>query len=414
MRPPLSPIAAQSLRRIADVQLPASDGSILRADLLIAGSTIVAIRPPGADGVDVPPLIAGEGLFALPGLIDLHVHAASVVASAPMTMRELTAKVGRNCQAMLQAGVTSARDLGGPLHVLVALREAARTQPGLPGLTIAGPVFTAPGGHPVSTIFRDQPALARLAACAIDDVAEVRSAVGQLIAHGVDLIKVIVTRRLAVPGPARYVAKLRHTVLAAIVEAAHSAGCRVVAHTITAADVAEVLDAGVDGIEHGVVVDPPGAYDDDLVARLIQRGICYVPTLVAIEALAPEYLPLALANVRRLANAGVTIGAGSDAGNPGIDFGSGLRRELALLVRAGLTPLQAIGAATSTAAAQIGCPHLGVLRPGAQADLMLVAQDPRKSLDALGDLRYVIRAGQVVVGPQRLVPGSTSLLAAVI
>lgn len=371
------------------VRVPGSRGRPF--DLSIHGSSIEAVGDLSAVTAYAP-VIACEGLFAVPGLIDLHIHLAGAMGLHDATSTDVTA----GARELLRAGVTTARDLGGPPRDLARLRSIATSSRELPRLFISGPQLTAPGGHPVVTVFRGRPHLARVSAREVAGIEQARSAVREVAGMGVDCIKVILTNRSVTQADAS-LPKLDLPALRAIVEEAHERGLPVVAHTLTAADVADAAAAEVDGVEHGIVLDDADAYDDDLVELLVARRIAYVPTLAAIERVAPIHLRRAQANVARLAKAGVSVGAGSDAGNPGVPLGSGLLRELELLVEAGLGPALALRAATHNGAEQLRIPETAAgLSPGARADVLFVAGDPLESVSHLRSVRVVLKAGSPV------------------
>ncbi|WP_376796031.1 amidohydrolase family protein [Thermogemmatispora sp.] len=338
-----------------------------------------------------------SGLYCLPGLIDMHTHLTSPSEERLESgddFRRLLAAHGRQA---LAAGVTTLRDLGGLPEVLFRLRAGAARGPLFPNLVMAGPFLTARGGHPTADLFHGLTALRRAATRELSEPEQARAVVEQLAVSGVDFIKVVSTACLVIPQEEVQVPKLRPEVLAAIVEAAHARGLQVVVHTMTAADVREAVQLGCDGVEHGIVCDDVEICDPDLPALLSSRRVCYVPTLAAIERLAPRFLGLAMKNARLLAESGVLLGVGSDAGNPGLPFGAALLRECELLFAAGIPPAQIIAGATSQAALQIGRgDQLGRLLPGYQADLLLLRANP---LDHPGNLRQVeavFKAGRCI------------------
>ena len=174
---------------------------------------------------------------------------------------------------------------------------------------------------------------------------------------------------------------------------AADSGCPVAAHANTAEAMARAARAGVATIEHGNEGTP------EVFALMAERGVAYVPTLAAYEAIwryrglapgDPAFAGKRKAFAAALAS-GVTIANGSDIGV----FPHGENaRELALLVEAGMTPMQALQAATATAAAVLGRDDLGVLRPGAVADLVAVGGDPASDIAALRRVQLVFKGGR--------------------
>lgn len=383
---------------LRNVQVVEGSGSARPADVWIEGTTISDVCEPGSRGdTGVPTLeLPCDGLFCLPGLIDMHVHITAPGDADIQRFQDFFRVLNQHGQDALSAGVTTVRDLGGMPEFLLELRQKTAASTDFPGVVVAGPLFTAPGGHPTIHVYQGISAIHQAATRQFDDPQQAAAEVHKLAAAGVDLIKVVSTGCLAIPEQNNRVPKIRWKVLAAIVEAAHAHGLKVVTHTATAEDVRECVQAGCDGIEHGIVLDGPEAYGDDLVALMVQRQVCYTPTLVVFEARAPRLLKQAQMNAKRLAEAGVILGAGSDAGNPGVPLGAGLLRELALLHSAGIPAGQVIAAATVVAAQQLGRQdRLGMVLPGYQADLVLLEANPFEQLSTLSHPRYTLRNGRL-------------------
>jgi enamidase len=187
-------------------------------------------------------------------------------------------------------------------------------------------------------------------------------------------------------------------VLRAIVDEAHAHGLPVTAHWGSPDDLDDVLAAGVDGLEH---TEPRGVLDgwpEETLAVLVERDISLTPTLAVTDVV----LPARTARVLRqrageFHAAGGRVVAGSDAGMPGVPFGGGLHRELRLLVEGGLTPREALKAATSKAAGVLGSDDIGVIEPGRAADLLVVDGDPLQRIQAVDAVVLVLRDGRIVV-----------------
>lgn len=374
-------------------------------DLIERGTVLVRdglIEAVGAD-VAVPDGVAvvdADGKTLLPGLVDAHVHAW-----------------GNAQQDMLRFGVTTALDMHGMPDRLPALRaQRESTAPTTQAdLWAAGYAITAPGGHgtqfgfPVPTVDADTDIPAFIAA---------------RVAEGDDFIKLIV-EDLSGYGANRTLPTLSAAQVRAVVEAAHTHDRIAVAHVSTQASAREVLDAGIDGFVH---VADDAVVDDAFVADVARRDVFVVPTLVVIASVAgadagrqladdpalspwltpeqrdslgarmstaakPERVTDAIDSVRRLHAAGVTILAGSDAPNSGTAQGASLHGELALLVQAGLTPQQALVAATSAPAARFGIADRGRIAPGLRADLVLVDGNPLDDITATRRIDTVWKNG---------------------
>ena len=310
------------------------------------------------DRVDAAELLPGE--FVLPGLVDAHSH---VSLGPEQTSLDLTG-TAEALRLLPQTGVLAIRDVGSPEDLMLDLAP----DPDFPYLEAAGQ-WLAPEGRYYDRLHRPVSAETLVATA----LAQVRA--------GAQWIKVVAD--WTDPG-----LSYERTVLEQLIDAVHEAGARVAAHT-QGPDVSDVIAAGVDSIEHGC-----GLTAADL-ETLAQAGIAWTPTLMALsgpmpEDAAPERVARRadwLDNARDLlapaAEAGVTILAGTDAVGP-------LTREIRHLIDYGLSPEQALGAATTEARDYLGLPGLS---DGAPADVVTFEVDPREDPDVLGHPAAVLRAG---------------------
>jgi imidazolonepropionase-like amidohydrolase len=226
----------------------------------------------------------------------------------------------------------------------------------------------------------------------------VRKAVRYQIKHGAQLIKVCasggVMSHTGTPGAQHY----SDEELRAIVDEAHRRGLKVAAHTHGAAAVRAAVEAGIDCIEHGFLLD------DDTIALMAERGTFLVPTTALTEGMdlsgaapelkakAAEVFPLAQTVVARAVKAGVKIAVGTDA--PAIPHGRGAH-ELIALVKRGMTPLEVLRAATVNAAELIGADDRGRIAEGLLADLVAVPGNPLDDISVTADVRFVMKGGKV-------------------
>ena len=340
-----------------------------------------------------------HGLVAVPGLIDAHVHWGNAAqarwAATPPTPDamggEYAAFLPAERLACLRQGVTAFLSLGDPVGWILAMRAAIRG--GMPGPEVhaAGPLFTAPGGHPASDLFVGNGWLIA-EACRQYGAGEAAAAareVDALAALGVDAIKAVYDGGGTLP-------RLDPGVLAAIATAAHRNGLALHVHVGTCADAETALACGTDVIEH--VPDPEGHPDrwEAVGDTLCRQRAAICPTLVAHRHMwdGPT-LEAAARWVGRLSAAGVRVHAGTDTGNWDMGPGMALHDELDLLRRGGMTAGQVLAAATA---------HPRSSLPGASgriarwcpADWLLVAGDPLTDLDALRKPAVVVRVGRVV------------------
>jgi imidazolonepropionase-like amidohydrolase len=341
-----------------------------------------------------------EARCVTPGLVNAHAHLE--MSGEPDTMGAITSSTAgqrmvravANARKSLQGGVTTIRDLGSSNAIGQDVRDGvnAGSIEG-PRIRSAGAVLCMTGGHgwPVGR--------------AVDSPWDARKAVREQLWAGADCIKLIATggvlTRGAVPGNAQ----LTPDELTAAVEEAHRHGLRVAAHAIGAQGIKNALRAGVDSIEHGHMLD------DEALALFKERGTYLVPTLSAPtcilahleEGHQPAFITdkartvseAMLINIRSAFEHGVRIAGGSDAGTP-----YNLHEDYALEVELmwsllGMTPQQALHAATAVAAELLGL-HRGIVAIGEPADLLLLDGDVGQDIRALQHRQRVMKAGAFV------------------
>lgn len=340
-----------------------------------------------------------EAGSVVPGLINSHVHLE--VNGEPDTQTfflirtptERTLDAARNARLALEAGVTTVRDLGGSESNAVALRDAiASGHHAGPTIVPAGRAICMTGGH---GFFLGREA---------DGPWDVRKAVREQRKAGATCIKLIATGGVLTKGAVPGQDQLSEEEMRAAIDEARTHGMRVAAHAIGTNGIKNALRAGVTSIEHGHLLD------DEAIALFKQRGAYLVPTLAAVWCIyeniaggaqpdyvvrkATEIYQSAGDNIRKAWRAGVTIAGGSDAGTP-YNRHENYAYEVELMSTVlGMTPQQALTAATSTAAELLGV-DAGVLAEGRPADLLLLGGDAGTDVRALREPRVVIKAGAV-------------------
>jgi len=376
---------------------------------LIPGKSVVIVRdgkieavgpkaaiPEGATVID-----GGDGML-LPGFIDAHTH----------TWGDALARA-------LVFGVTTELDMFSDPQAAKTFRAEQKAPGGAPGradLYSAGILATVPGGHGteygvvIPTLTRP---------------AEAQAWVDARIAEGSDYIKIVDEDGSAY---GMKVSSLDTPTITAIIKAAHRRGKMAVVHVSTAAAAQRDIAAGADGLAHIFTDKAP---DAGFARLLAQRKAFVIPTLTVVESttgvasgkdLAADLrvksyltqdeiatlqrsfpsrgdLKFALDTVRQLRDAGVPILAGTDAPNPGTAHGASLHRELELLVKAGLTPAEALAAATSVPARIFHLDDRGRIAPGMRADFVLVGGDPLKDITDTRSIARIWKGGQAFERP---------------
>jgi imidazolonepropionase-like amidohydrolase len=368
------------------------EGAVVVEDGRIASVGPARGLPPNTEVVDL-----GD-VTLMPGLVDAHVHLVWDASAEPHEMveresRALTVlRCAKNAALHLRAGVTTVRDVGSTDGLAVEIGRAVES--GLlsgPRVVAAGRAIAMTGGHGWF--------LGREA----DGPDALRRAAREEIKAGASCIKLMASG--GVYGHAEEPGSPQLTVeeMRAGVEEAHKAGRKVAAHAYSVEAINNALDAGVDSVEHGSFLDR------ETIERMREQRTYLVPTMSVYAVMAekgpslgsPEYITRKTAKVleaggeafRLALEVGVPVAAGTDCGAPGHPHGT-LPEELRLMVEAGATPQQALRFGTSAAAELLALgDEVGALEPGKRADLLAVAGDPTLDIQALREVRLVLRDG---------------------
>jgi len=384
--------AAQADVLIRGARILDPDAGAVVADVLLRDGRVQAV---GAR-LDAPAevrVVDATGLSLVPGLLDLHTH------WTPNTRPSALPAVAN---AYLDAGVTTVADYHQAPEAHAPRREwLAR----LAAPTVHfGARMSTPLGHGAD--WADQ-ATTRW----VNSPAAARAAVRDIAAYRPDFIKAFTDGWRYRNAPDN--TSMDEATLTALVEEAHAHGIRVFSHTVTVERAKQAARAGVDLIAHSVL---DREVDDELVALMRQHGTAYGPSLAVYEPVRVGDRPpdgpdtpvlrqrrinfaVAMANVKRLHEAGIPVVVATDAGMPGTPHGRATSRELELLVQAGLSPREALDAATTIAARVLGTHDRGRIAPGRRADLVLVDGDPWQDVTAMQRVRRVFLAGEEVTGP---------------
>jgi len=398
-------------------------------DVFVRGEVVDAVTPTTGPQ---PTCLDGRGKTLTPGLIDAHVHLGLSAGHAPWDLR--VPDLRQQLDGLLYAGVTTALDAAASK----GLDEVLAQEGPFARLVRASRIITAEGGHPGPMIRAGAPwpiadvMLAPMLAQVPNDTTDVGAVLSSVLATKPDVVKVVYDDMP--PGSPH----LSHAALVGILSAAKARGVRVVVHVGSATEAIEAAEAGATLLMH---TPWETVLTEDEVRRLAATKVPIVTTRrvhgaltevleqrVSLHALEREVRPdvepaihhrpegfamrgldasqeHALArydanlreNVRRLHEAGVVLVAGTDSGLPNVIHGAALHRELQALVASGFTPAEALASATSIAA-KVLLPgeHVGVIEPGARADLLLVEGDPLQDINALEHIVGVWRAGSSI------------------
>ena len=435
---------AQSQRPTAFVGARLIDGRggppVENSAIVVRDGVIMAVG--ASSDVEIPDdarVFRLAGKTVMPGLIDAHVH-IGLSGGGAVDAREYKAIAAtKNLRSHLKFGVTTVFDLGGNPFI-EGLKEALSTErmigPRLFGVKNA---ITSPGSHPLG-LLKDL-RLDKLLGAAHPTVQTVERAkywVARLASERVDAIKIFHTRS-EFPGTARLAAngeRFAPRVLKALIAAAHRKKLRAFVHVAVPNEAREAVLAGADVIAGAIGRSEAGA--EATFRMMAERGVAYIPTLAQIEAIhagpadaealaklrgrvwsvvldsianpggvvhkrrlatgvtaaSRRHFEIARANLKRAVAAGVRIAMGTGAGNPGVMHGASAPREIELMTRAGMTPMQVIVAATANAAEIIGqASKLGTIEPEKLADMIVISGDPLADISAIREIELVVRGG---------------------
>ncbi|MFF9815008.1 amidohydrolase family protein [Streptomyces sp. NPDC014006] len=388
----VSPRVIRTARAFDGERVVPGGVAVFVRDGLIAG--VEAAQAPVPDGWE---LVEFPDATLLPGLIDMHCHLGAdsddgalerMATDSPARLEEV---IDDSLRRQLAAGVTTVRDLGDRDWSVVRRRDLARG-PGAPGvpapaIVAAGPPITTPDGH-----------------CAFmgggaEGPEQLRSAVRERVERGVDVVKVMGSGGVHTPGTDVVRCQFTLEELRLVVDAAHAAGLPVTVHAHALAAVEQALDAGVDGIEHCTCLTADGVLiTDGLLERLARQDTAVCLTLgQTAEGVPPPQVQAIMDRfglgfeqrqkaAARMYRAGVRLVSGSDSGINAAKAHGVLPAAVAELTAGGIPADVALATATSLAADACGVGYRkGRLRPGFDADLLVVRADPARDMAALAD-----------------------------
>jgi imidazolonepropionase-like amidohydrolase len=421
-------VVLSALLNFGEAQTPATSAvTVIRAGTLIDGKSdaprknqVIIIRgnkiesvggvdtrvPEGAQVIDL------SHQTVMPGLIDTHTHIFLQgedpaqggydvnILKQPLAYRAARATV--SVRRALEQGFTTLRDVEteGAGYGDVGIKQAIEdgSIPG-PRLRIVTRAISTTGGYPLEDYAPEleMPKGAQI----VDGPVEARKAAREQLDHGADWIKVYMTHRSWIGKHGELVSQPTLTLeeIKAIVDEAHGWGRKVACHAYSGIGLHRALDGGCDSIEHGLDLD------DAAIAQMVKQGTWYVPTFtVYYYDHAPENTPAGQRDRKRVSahvesfkkamKAGIKIAFGTDVG--GFTWSDPIAQEFGYMVDSGMSPMEAIKCATSHAAELLDMEgQVGVIAPGAFADITAVAGDPLRDVKELKHVEFVMKDGKV-------------------
>lgn len=377
------------------------------AVVLIEGERIVAVGPSSTTPVPAgAEVIPARGKWILPGLMNLHVHLGIALPgrdaanAAGESDAALALRMASNARQAVRAGITTVRLVGDRAHADLALKRAIdRGDAEGPRIFSAGQVIIPTGGH-------GSPEEGAIEA---DGPAEFRKAARGEIKAGAEWIKIAISGGIADERGAIAAAHMTLDEIEAVTDVAHRLGAKVAAHSGSPAATTDAVKAGVDCIEHGYVLP------DAVLRQMVEAGTWLVPTIVVSRAESKEFYDkigvpgwfmerVAVigrqhwTSLQAAIKAGVHIAVGTDM-LPSEPLGgtTATVREIEYYVEAGMTPVQALRAATIEPARLLGiADRVGKIGTGNLADLIAVDKDPTREISALRTITLVVKGGKVV------------------
>ena len=400
--------------RVIDVQT----GKVhQKQSLLIRGDRIAAVGP--SDEIEMPSgaeVIDLSAYTLLPGLIDTHTHVTSDPTTPPyhaygLSIPRVALMGAANAKRALLSGITTMRDVGAEAFIDVALRDAiaAGDVPG-PRMLVSGPSLGITGGHCDDNMLA--PEFDYSAEGVADGVEGVRRAVRRNVKYGVDVIKYCGTGGVFSKGTRVGAQQYTAGEVAALIDEAHMHGRKVAVHAHGADGIKVAIRAGVDTVEHASLIDEEGLKLAKAAGTFLSMDIYnteYTQSEGPKRGELEEFLrkdrevaEIQRQNFAKAVKLGIKITMGTDTG---VHRHEDSAKQLAIMVRYGMTPLQAIQAATINGADALGIKdEVGALVTGQYADIIAVEGDPLSDVSLLEKVPFVMKAGTTYKSANQRVP----------
>jgi imidazolonepropionase-like amidohydrolase len=370
------------------------------ADVLVEGDEVAAVGDGVGADATVDEVVDASGRYVAPGLIDAHVHLMmdgrpDVESAVDEPVEAATLLAARNLRDVVEAGVTTVRDLGSRGRVSLEARRAVAEG------TIQGPRVLACGSNVVMTGGHGH-WFGREA----DGPAEVRKAAREQLKAGADVVKCMATGGVLTTGAQVGAPELTPAELEALVDAASAKGVPTAAHAHGEMGIRNAARAGITSIEHGTFMDRKTA---DL---LVEHGTYWVPTASALRGIVDHGVEAGIpaeavakaedaaerfdAAFEHALDAGVRVAMGTDAGTP-FNYFADVPTELRFMTDHGMSPAAALEAATTAAADLLGLDDVGLVAEGYAADLVVLDADPSADATAWAEPGAVFARGERVV-----------------